>query len=78
MILLLSLFMATILLGSIAFMVFIFSATIWADLKGAPFVRSKRDRIETMLRLAEIRHGTRVLELGSGDGTLIAKYVYEL
>ena len=65
------LIIAILLLGSIAFMVFIFSVTIWADLKGAPFVRSRKDRIKTMLELADIQTGTRVLELGSGDGTLL-------
>lgn len=70
---LLFLFIAAIVLGSVAFMVFILSATIWADLKGAPFVRSKKDQIETMLALAEIRPSMRVLELGSGDGTLVVR-----
>lgn len=59
--------------ASVVFSLLIFSFTIWSDLKGAPFVRSRKDRIETMLKLAEIRPGTRVLELGSGDGTLIAE-----
>lgn len=68
------LFILALILGaSVIFMVIIFSFTIWADLKGAPFVRSKKDRVETMLKLAEIKSGTRVLELGSGDGSLIAK-----
>lgn len=62
-----------VIVASVAFMVFIFSATIWSDLKGAPYVRSRRDRIDTMIELADIREGTRVLELGSGDGTLVAR-----
>lgn len=61
----------TAVVAAIAFMVIIFSFTIWADLKGAPFVRSRKDRIETMLGMADIRPGVRVLELGSGDGTLV-------
>ncbi|MBI3442277.1 MAG: class I SAM-dependent methyltransferase [Candidatus Sungbacteria bacterium] len=60
-----------IVAASIAFIVAIFSFTIWSDLKGAPFVKSRKDRIETMLELAEIKPGTRVLELGSGDATLL-------
>lgn len=63
-----------ILVGaSIGFTLLIFSFTIWADVKGAPFVRSKKDRMETMLKLADIRPGMRVLELGSGDGTIITE-----
>ncbi len=68
---LLFLAMGIIVWASIIFIVIIFSFTIWSDIKGAPFVRSKKDRIETMLKLAQIKPGTRVLELGSGDGTLI-------
>lgn len=60
-----------IVVVSIVFSVLIFSFTIWSDLKGAPFVRSRKDRIYTMLKLAQIQPGMRVLELGSGDGTLI-------
>ena len=69
--LLILLITGTVLLGSILVIIFIFSATIWGDLQGAPFVRSRKDRIRTMLELADIRQGTRVLELGSGDATLV-------
>lgn len=40
-------------------------------IKGAPFVRSKQDRIETMMELAGIRPGMRVVDLGSGDGSVL-------
>ena len=64
--------MGIIVGASIVFSLLIFSFTIWSDIKGAPFVKSRQDRIETMLKLAEIQPGMRVLELGSGDGTLVA------
>jgi tRNA A58 N-methylase Trm61 len=39
--------------------------------KGAPFVRSKKDRIRTMIELARIRPGMRAVDLGSGDGSIV-------
>ncbi len=39
--------------------------------KGAPFSRSKKERIDTMLKLAEIKPGKVIVDLGSGDGVLI-------
>ncbi len=65
------LILGLVLAASIIFTIAIFSFTIWSDLKGAPFVRSRKDRIATMLELADLREGIRVLELGSGDGTLL-------
>ncbi len=40
-------------------------------LKGAPFVASKPQRIQTMIELADIEKGTRVVDLGSGDGAIV-------
>ena len=39
--------------------------------KGAPFVRSRKDRIATMIELARIGPGMRVVDLGSGDGSIL-------
>lgn len=40
-------------------------------IKGAPFVASKPERIATMIDLANIKEGTRVVDLGSGDGSIL-------
>jgi len=40
-------------------------------IKGAPFVPSKSDRIKTMMELAGIRKDMRVVDLGSGDGSIV-------
>lgn len=51
--------------------ILIVSFVIFGDLKGAPFVRSKREKIAVMLELAEIKINDRVIDAGSGDGTLL-------
>ena len=40
-------------------------------LRGAPFVRSAPERIRTMIELAGITKGMRVVDLGSGDGSIV-------
>ena len=40
-------------------------------LKGAPFVRSKPERIRTMIELAGITKDMHVVDLGSGDGSIV-------
>lgn len=42
-----------------------------AFVSGAPFVPSKKGAKEAMIRLAHIKTGTRVYDLGSGDGRLL-------
>lgn len=42
-----------------------------AFVSGAPFVPSKQSASEAMIRLAKIKAGTRVYDLGSGDGRLL-------
>ena len=44
---------------------------LWSHYKGAPYVRSKRNRIETMMELAKIKPGEVIVDLGSGDGILV-------
>ncbi len=40
-------------------------------IKGAPFVPSKPDRISTMIELARIKEGMDIVDLGSGDGSIV-------
>lgn len=42
-----------------------------AFVTGAPFVPTKNNAAEAMIRLAGIKKGTRVYDLGSGDGKLL-------
>lgn len=53
------------------FLILEFSVTIAGHFFGAPFVKSRKERIETMLELAELKPGTKVVDLGSGDGALL-------
>jgi len=56
---------------SVFCIVVILYISIIGDFKGAPFVRSKPQRIKIMVKLAEIHPGTRVIDLGSGDGSIL-------
>lgn len=38
---------------------------------GAPFVPSSKERVQTMMRVAEIKSTDRVIDLGSGNGQLL-------
>lgn len=62
-----------IILGifSILFITLEFYVGIIGYIKGAPFVPSKPERIQTMIALAEIELNTRVVDLGSGDGSIL-------
>lgn len=42
-----------------------------AFVTGAPFVRSTKKATDAMIRLAQIKRGEKVYDLGSGDGTLL-------
>ncbi len=51
--------------------------TIYATVSGAPFVPSKKIRVDKMIELANLRAGDRTIDLGSGDGRITlaaAKY----
>jgi hypothetical protein len=43
---------------------------LWLFWQGPPYLPSKDLTIEEMVRLAKVKQGTRVAELGSGDGRL--------
>lgn len=53
------------------FLIFEIYVVIVGHLKGAPFVRSSRRKIEAMMDAASIKAGEVVIDLGSGDGTLL-------
>jgi len=54
----------------LGFVIFIFYMCI-AYLTGAPFVPSKRATADAMIRLADIKKGDIVYDLGSGNGKLL-------
>lgn len=45
--------------------------TVYALIKGAPFVPSSMDQVNRMLEAAELNPGDVVYDLGSGDGRLV-------
>jgi hypothetical protein len=50
----------------------VFVATsAYSVLFGAPFVPIDRDRVRTMLDLAQVRPGERLVDLGAGDGRIV-------
>ena len=64
-----------IVLGATGFLILEISVTIIGHYFGAPFIRSKKEKIQTMLELAAIKSGETAVDLGSGDGTLIIEAV---
>ncbi|OQX51455.1 hypothetical protein B5M47_00425 [candidate division CPR3 bacterium 4484_211] len=44
---------------------------IYSMLFGAPYAPSQKGVIEKMIKLGEIKQGTKVVDLGSGDGRLL-------
>jgi 2-polyprenyl-3-methyl-5-hydroxy-6-metoxy-1,4-benzoquinol methylase len=68
---LLSIVALLIVIFAALFVILEFSVIIISHYKGAPFVRSKKDRIRAMLELAQIKPGEKVVDLGSGDGIMV-------
>lgn len=60
-----------LLIFAAIFLLIAVSLFIITDFTGAPFVPSKKEKIKTMLELADIKSGEIVYDLGSGDGALI-------
>ncbi len=58
------------LLGQLGFALFLFFLTI-AFITGAPFVPSTKVTAEAMIRLAHLKPGMKIYDLGSGDGRLL-------
>jgi len=44
---------------------------LWFLLRGAPYVPTKREGVERVVRLARLRPGSKALDIGSGDGRLV-------
>lgn len=65
------LFSIIVVLGATLFLLLLISVTIAGHFYGAPFVPSKRRKIGVMLDLASIVPGEKVVDLGSGDGSVI-------
>ena len=63
--------LAAIVFAAALFLFVSVYATIISFYKGAPYVRSKKARVETMLELADIKEGERIVDLGSGDGLIL-------
>ncbi|MBI3385495.1 hypothetical protein HY031_00215 [Candidatus Gottesmanbacteria bacterium] len=64
------------LAGQILFVIFFFFLVL-AFVTGGPFVPSSRAATSTMVKLARVRKGMRVYDLGSGDGRLILRAAQE-
>lgn len=58
------------LLLNLSFALFMLFLTL-AFVTGAPFVRSNKKAVNSMIRLAKLKPGMKVYDLGSGDGTLL-------
>lgn len=43
-------------------------------IKGAVYVPTTKEDIEIMLKLAKVKHGEKVVDLGSGDGRVVAAF----
>ncbi len=57
--------------SAILFLVIEIYAVIIGHLAGAPFVRSRKEKIKTMIELAQLKPRETVLDLGSGDGSIV-------
>lgn len=56
---------------SLGVIIFILYITFIGDIFGAPFTKSSRMEIQTMFDLAQIKKGETIIDLGSGDGTIL-------
>lgn len=53
------------------FIVFEFYVLVIGHLKGAPYVPSSKEKVATMIALAQIHADERIVDLGSGGGALV-------
>ena len=60
-----------ILLCAVLIFAVIFFSLVYGYWIGVSFVRSNKKKIRVMLELADMKPGTVIIDLGSGDGTLL-------
>ena len=46
-------------------------AVIWHLLSGAPYVPSRREAVDKILRVSSVKPGEKTVDLGSGDGRIV-------
>lgn len=59
-----------VILLALTFAIFLVT-TVWSVVSGAPFVPTDARNVENMIRVAGVRAGEKVVDLGSGDGRIL-------
>jgi len=64
-------FLFALVASAAVFLWFLVWVVIIGDIRGAPYVASRKDKIRLMCNMAEIKSGMRIVDLGSGDGVIL-------
>ena len=63
-----------ILIAAVFLLIMVFlMSLVWTASRGAPWVPTSREVIDTMLEMAEVRPGEVVYDLGCGDGRVLIR-----
>lgn len=62
---------AALIIFAALFVVFEFYVMVIGHLKGAPYVPSSGEQVNTMIELARLKPNDRIVDLGSGGGALV-------
>lgn len=62
---------SVILAGALISLISIFLLILYALVFGAPFAPLSQNRIETMIKLLNLKKGQKAVDLGSGDGRIV-------